>query len=185
MNKNGIIALVAIIIVAIAVGVFMSKGDSNPSTDSTVAGNETATGTVNEQEVNSLEAAFAQGGSYKCTFSMKDAQTETSGTYYIDNKKVSGEFSSFVPAMGKTVESHLISDGRYTYTWTNQSSMGFKMPTPQTAPNAQGETSANITLPNNMGNMSNVSYDCDPWNADASKFIAPKNITFQDAPTAR
>lgn len=121
---------------------------------------------------------IARGGDHVCTFDQTVENNRSTGTVYISNGKMRGDFKSSV-VTGATpidVESHMISDGEFMYTWSSMMPTGFKMAVVQnttadgTTPTSQQMFDANMKL----------SYDCDPWTVDASKFTLPSAVTFTE-----
>lgn len=119
---------------------------------------------------------IARGGDHMCTFDQTVENSHSTGTVYVSGGKMRGDFKSDVNAVGTnmSVESHMISDGEFMWSWSNMMPSGFKMKIDQTATPSngagQGAFDANMKL----------AYDCDPWTPDASKFTLPSAITFTE-----
>ena len=85
------------------------------------------TPTDTEEFKGSMKTLIARGGNYKCMFKQDtDAGTST-GTVYISDKEMRGDFTSIVAANNMTVESHMISDGEFMYTWSPMMPTGMKI----------------------------------------------------------
>lgn len=132
----------------------------------------------NNKFEGSTAELIARGGDHVCTFDQTVENSRSTGTVYISNGKMRGDFKSDVSAGGTnmSVESHMISDGEFMYTWSSMMPTGFKMAiidsatADGTTPTSQEMFDANMKL----------SYDCDPWSADASKFTLPSTVTFTE-----
>lgn len=133
-----------------------------------------------DEKISSLEAAFAQGKDVICTFNIKDPNTESSGTFYISNKNIRGDFSSANKMIGQTVTAHTIIDEKFSYTWTDISPMGFKVPIVGTPAQAVAGAQAQFQANGAAGN-----YDCKAWTKDASKFTLPTSVKFMETPSGR
>jgi hypothetical protein len=123
-------------------------------------------------EKTSMKAIAEAGGSYQCTVASNVAVAETTGTVYIANKKIRGEFESFVPQANMTVRSNFISDGMYAYTWSDMMPSGIKIKL-----DAEASTTTSGAQ-NNYEEM--LDYSCKAWVADNAKFAVPASITFKE-----
>lgn len=126
----------------------------------------------NFEEKTTLASIMSRGGNYKCTFSHKTDFSTSSGVVYINGKKVRGDFKSAV-SIGSIgdIESHMISNGEFVYTWSPMSPQGFK------AKATQNLQSDNTSVPTNQ----ELDYVCDSWRADEEMFVIPKDITFVES----
>lgn len=122
----------------------------------------------------SLEELATRGGSYKCVFDHKTDIGESTGTVFISDKHIRGDFNSVVKVMSQTtnIESHMISDGDFTYTWSPSMPNGLKLPVNKTA-----SSSANSSQ--GFDYSQKLDYKCDSWTIDPNKFVLPKDIEFK------
>jgi hypothetical protein len=120
----------------------------------------------------SLKSLLALGGAKKCTFSNSDTQNSVSGTVYVSDGKMRGDFLS--KSVSANVTGHMIMDSGYMYIWNDETNQGMKM-----AFNPNQEITP---VPNHNSQAPNlnqsVSYSCGSWSADQSMFAIPTNITF-------
>lgn len=177
MQKNKIILIVGAVIVLISLLVAIPMLVKKPESAKTESnGTDTA---MKKPEAKENDETTLKGSildllklnkALKCTFTMSD----TSGTTYISDKKIRGDFT-IKDSDGKTIESHMISDGTYAYSWTNIAPQGIKikMPDAQTAEQQKTDT-------NYQELMKNYDYKCRNWIVDSSKFDVPTDITFSD-----
>jgi hypothetical protein len=165
MNTNVIIGIVAALALAGGGAYVYTQSDTTASVETT--SEHAAMGT--------LKDLMAQGSS-KCTVTNTVANSESTGTVYIGDGKMRGDFTTVTTNPAMTVESHMISDGEMIYTWSNQMPQGIKMSVSATAaPNADAAANAQVDMYN-----AQVNYDCDSWNVDASQFEVPATVEFMD-----
>ncbi len=137
--------------------------------ESATTGEETAEGS------GTLADLMKRSGSYKCTVEVKptqaNANTESSGTVYVGNGKMRGDFSTVIAAMGgKKVESHMITSDGYVYTWSDMMPQGVKV---QVSAGEEGTATQA-----GMDASAAVDYHCGPWSVETSRFTVPGDITF-------
>lgn len=113
-------------------------------------------------------------GDWQCTVDTATTQAVTSGTVYISDGKVHGEFTSMVEGTGQ-VTSYMIADGSSMYTWSSMMSQGIKMP------KATLERFSGQNAPAQAADLTvSYGYNCEPWNPDASKFVPPSTVSFME-----
>ncbi len=118
--------------------------------------------------------------SSKCTVSNTTANSESNGTVYVGQGKMRGDFTSVTKSPDMTIESHMISDGEYIYTWSDAMAQGVKIPV--ASANMSGQPNAPKSEQVEMYNA-DVAYTCDSWRADESQFEIPPSVTFVDMST--
>lgn len=119
----------------------------------------------------SIHDLAGRSGSWKCVVQSGTIQSISAGTVHVSGGKVRGDFTSNVSGYG-AMESHMIADGTYVYTWTSAYPTGFKSKM-TAAPQGGTQTSGQGFDAN-----ANYRYDCQPETADPSLFVVPANITF-------
>ncbi len=159
MNKSLIYAIIGLVIVGGA-GAYLLTASNPGGSDDTVA----ASGAT-------LKSLLARSGSYRCTVSQGAVGSETSGTVYVANGQVRGDFTS--TANGETATTHLIIADNIVYTWLDKVPIGFKGPIDQSADAAMGDTSASVDLVNQA-----LGYDCQADTVSAEQFALPANVQF-------
>jgi hypothetical protein len=175
MNKNTLVVIAAVIILALIGGgayLSMNKKTSVPAAG-TAAGNTRQTNPSQEATpLKSLKDLFLSGISQKCTYSDNTSGNQISGTTYIANGKMRVDSSYSVG--GKNNLTHMIVSDNTNYVWTEGQTNGFKMsydPNAQPSPSkGQGEIDMNKSM----------NYSCSPWIADNSLFNLPSGIKFSD-----
>ncbi|MDB5244210.1 MAG: hypothetical protein JWN18_80 [Parcubacteria group bacterium] len=184
MNNNLIIGGIVVVVVLLGGGYYFMHQNGVQSVEQTngVEGSSsttTTTTTVSGEKFNgSFTELASRTGSWKCTIDATASGTGTTGTTYVSSGKVRGDFTTSTSNNG-TFESHLISDGQYSYTWSSMMPQGIKikMTADQTGIAANGATSGSASSAN-----SSYAYNCEPWTADASLFVAPASVTFMTVP---
>lgn len=135
--------------------------------------------TANEDQVadtSGKKMAFSEfiktGGSYKCDVKQSMSDFENSGTVYINETNIRGDFSTV--AEGRTINTTFISRDGYSYTWSSAlPDMGFKM-------KIKTDASASADSENYSWNAEQIGdYNCEAWVGDESKFAIPTNINFK------
>jgi len=162
MNKKMVIVAIVLLLLLLG-GWYLMKSKKAVSSVTSVT-----SGTPNEQK--SLKDLLSSGIAQKCTYS--------GGTTYISSGKVRGDFSTTIS--DKTTASHMISDGKTSYIWTDGEKNGFKMtlgesPTPGTTSQTPGNSAASGTDLNQKAD-----YKCSNWTVDESYFTPPGTVTFTD-----
>lgn len=177
MNKNMIIgAVVAIAVVAGGGYYFMNGAAVDPmvADDSGMYLNPDSDGSVQAGKFSgSLADLAARTGSWKCTVDTSTVEAVSSGVTYVSGGKVRSDFSSSVGGYGN-IETHMIADGEYVYSWTSMMPQGVKAKMTASSGGADTAT-AGASADANV----RYSYDCQPWTADPSLFVVPSDITFR------
>src|SRR3989344_4398939 len=166
-GNNGKIAGVVIVIILIALVVwYFTSGRSKKDTKS---GTETTQDQLAAESPKSLKELLALGKSQKCTYSEANNQ----GMFYFADGKMRGDFTSSSNA-GQTVQSHMMSDSEYMYSWSDgtESGIKIKIDANQEAQSTNQQSSVDVNR--------QMNYNCSSWSVDDSKFSLPTNIKFQD-----
>ncbi len=167
MSKTLISVLVIAVIVVGGFFIFKNRQAANNTTG------EQAGTQDNAGKKISFSDFIKQGGSYKCDVKQATSDFENSGTMYVSDGRVSGEFN--VIAEGKTIQTHFASINVYSYEWMEGSKTGFKVKvsatTDSTGANVNGSYGWNA---NQIGD-----YNCTAWTIDESKFALPADVTFK------
>ena len=168
MNKKYIIAGVAILVLLLAGFLIFKMQNKAPSGNSE---------TEQVSGMKSLKDLISSGVAQKCTYSTKDDSISSEGVTYISGGKVRGDFTTV--SDGKTTASHMITDGKTNYIWTEGEKTGLKMTITDTV-----STPAPVTEENGSYSGSNLDqkfdYKCSTWIADQSMFTPPTSVTFTD-----
>lgn len=119
-----------------------------------------------------------QSGSYQCTVDqyLDNYNIKTTGTVYLDNGKLRGNFSTNYNGM-KIDAMTIMRDG-FAYSWTSMANVGYKTP----VANTDAGVASNVTVSGNTYSFNTDQigdYDCQPWKAEASVFVVPADIAFQ------
>lgn len=169
MNKKVLISVVVLLLLGAGAYFFFTKSKTGTSVVNTAT--QVASG------AKSLKELIAAGVPQECTYSSSDESGSMSGTSYISGGSVRTDFSS--TASGKTSTSHMITDGKIIYTWTDGEANGFKMTVPEET--KAGDTTTQSTETQSAANMDQkVDYKCSAWVPDNSKFTPPANVKFTD-----
>lgn len=115
---------------------------------------------------------------YVCAFEKADEVSKISGTIYLENKKLYGEFKIKTDIIKEDFNSFLIIKDEEAYIWTALQNIGYRSKAAKSAShNASPNEQAQI-----IGLEDIISYKCEIWTkVDQSKFTTPNGIKF-DAP---
>lgn len=161
----------AVVVVAAGVGVWMYSGAGSGTPVSEGTPQEEAASAAAEPQPQSLKSLISYQGSQKCTFTSATATSDSSGTVYVANGTMRGDFVS--TSAGRTIQSHMIVQGNTSYVWSDATPGGFKMSFDSTS--SAGTASQGPIDPNTP-----ASYSCEAWSPDTSVFAVPASIQFQD-----
>ena len=169
-----IIAVVAILLIAAGAYLVLGKKSQTPQTSST----NTTTEQKSEDSgsiKSSIKSLLGGGKNVMCTVKYPTADQSAEGTIYVSSKKMRGDFKMMVE--GKSVESHMITDDTYSYSWSSMMPQGVKMKMAQIEAPTASPTSGQVDINNE------VDMNCFNWGVDNSKFTPPSDIQFMDVST--
>ena len=155
-----------------------SAGSQGASTPNATTTSSSAVSTESFSGEASFNDIMARGGSWKCAFDTTSSVADSSGVVYIGGeKKMRGDFQTKVAQVNMNIESHMVRDGDFMYTWSSAMPQGIKVA-------ITAENSSTVGTGATSGNQSfdvgaKVNWKCDAWPTDESKFVVPTNITFQ------
>jgi hypothetical protein len=158
MNKKLLIGVGALIIIGGAIG-FMMMNRSNQTTYD-----------IGMPHAISLKSLMASSKPQKCTVTTATGDSQSSGTVYILNGKMRGDFMSVTN--GKTITSHMITMDNTSYVWTDEMAQGFKMSMDEMQKQPSSQTSQTVDI------NQESPYSCTSWTSDSSTFALPAGITF-------
>ena len=110
-----------------------------------------------------------------CTF--KDEESKSDGKVFISNQRMRGDFTGYYNGQEST--SHMIVDTDKVYLWQDNNTDGFSM-SRDALEDMQSDPDAQNPVQSNFDVNKKVDYSCASWNADATLFIPPSNVTFND-----
>ncbi len=133
---------------------------------------------MEEGGMKSLKDLLSSGVAQKCTYSTADESGNSEGVTYVSGGKVRGDFTTV--ASGKTMTSHMISDGKTSYVWSDGEKNGFKMTVTEEA-TGDVETDYSDTSTSSQADLNQqADYKCSGWVVDGSVFTPPTTVTFTD-----
>lgn len=176
MNKNTILGVAILLLLAGGFYAIQNKKTSNPTPKS-----QTVNQAVNEAE--EFAKAIESGRPTQCTMTNTTDKME----YFIKGKKMYINLSNIIE--NKTVLSHIINDEKYYYMWTDGSKQGSKINLLVSPPLAEATptTAAKDGTPkfeskDDYEKLKNSGYtiNCKPSNIDETIFVPPANVDFID-----
>lgn len=174
MDRRILASIVVAIIIVIVGGYFTLRPQNKPQSETAnVSETNSPAPTAAALTQMSLKTLFESGGSKKCTYSDNTDNMMSSGTVYLANSKMRGDFDT--QASGQTFHSHMITDQTTSYIWTDGQPQGIKMTMDKIpSPNPSAKTQSGVDI------NKNFNFKCDNWSADESLFTTPSDIKFQD-----
>ena len=169
-KSTPLIAVGAAIIIAVLVGgyFFLNKKSQAPQEPSVTSQEQKSeTGGIK----SSIKSLLSGGKNVTCTVKYPSADQTAEGKIYVSGQKMRGDFNMMVS--GKAIESHMISDEAYIYSWSSEAKQGVKFKVDQTEAKAS-PTSESVDIDKE------VDMDCSSWGVDNSKFSIPPDIQFTD-----
>lgn len=159
MNMKALLGLIVIIIVGIGAYMLWGRGGGyGPATIVPVGGGS-----------SSLQSLVAAGAPVTCTFSTTTASGSESGTIYIANGMVAGDFVANAPG-ASPINAYMIVQGGTSYVWTSMSNQGFKSTVGTTGGSKPSQ---------GVDYNAQMDYSCQAWKPDTSKFNLPATISFK------
>jgi hypothetical protein len=180
-NKVTIGVLVLITLIISGAGFTWFKNNSQTSSaplpSSVLQSSSNPTPSIESDTRLALKDIFASSKTQKCTFS--DTTSGSSGTVYISDGKMRGDFISAI--QGQTVTSHMIVDNQISYVWSDASTQGVKLSYEKieqlTTATASAQSSGN-KMPISLDQK--VSYQCEAWVSDPAVLSLPSTVKFID-----
>jgi hypothetical protein len=152
--------------IGVAVGIIVLGGIVVSQSGKTTVKNQQVEVTTNNAKM-SISDLMGRGENVKCTYEVTSIETGTNlATMYLAGKKVRME----------TNGSQMLSDGSYTYIWSDKDKTGIKMPIDSANDSSnkwQGQ--AQYVDPEQK-----MDYKCEGWKVDESMFVVPVNVQFSD-----
>lgn len=122
----------------------------------------------------SLEEILKLKKPYICTFTNSDRISDISGTLYIDQEKIAGEFFIKASLLKQEFKSFLIMTNNQVYIWTSLQKVGLRMPVAKSAKSgASPQEQAQI-----VGLKDKENYICKLWQTNPELFNLPSDIIF-------
>jgi len=167
MNKRTLFAVVIAVLVLLGGWYFASNKKSSDK----MMGNEEIVEESSSQM--SLKDLFMKGISQTCTFSLDDETYKSSGTVYVANGKMRGDFVYQVD--GSEQVSHMLVMDETSYIWQDGQAQGYKVSFNETEPDTNSSEPTNQTVDVNE----KVDYNCKPGVAGTVTFELPSGVEFK------
>ncbi len=156
-----------------------STEDQSSMTSSTLASDLQASTTLSEENTDfngSMQDLITRGGNYKCTFDEQNDVSHSTGTVFISDKNIRGDFDTSVKVLSSdtTISSHMISDGEFIYTWSALMPSGVKLAVDNNVSSTASTTAQSFDY------NQKLDYNCVAWTVDQSKFTLPTEVEFKE-----
>lgn len=167
-----IAGIVAVIIIAVIGGYMVlnkkSTAPSQPTTSQEQSGQDE--GIVK----GSIKSLLSGGKNVSCSVKYPIGDSTSEGKVYVTENKMRGDFTTTVE--GKTMESHMISDGSYSYSWVSGTPQGVKIKIDET----QAKASPVAGQSQQVDIDAQIDMNCSSWGVDNSMFTPPADVKFTD-----
>lgn len=174
MDKKTLTIIVVVLIVVGAVWFMMGKKGSVPGAG---LGDTASDGGVFSGSMLDL---MKRGGSYRCTYAVTSEQGKMDGVAYVSGKRMRTDITTDISGQGgQKMESHMINDGEFIYTWSPSMPQGVKM----AAPKADAAPEPGAPVQGQYDYNQKVDYKCAAWIADSSLLTPPTNVQFMALPS--
>lgn len=168
----------AIIIAIVALGVVgggayyvtsKNKDDGQRSSDSQSS--------EQNDKLASIKGLIEEGRDLQCTFNSTESNGDRiSGTVYISNERMRGDFSLETDD-NPEYKSNVLQDGTNQYFWEESSKEGVKMKIDNVEPSEEQETAAEQQ---SIDQDRQYDFDCSDWSVDETMFSPPGDVEFTD-----
>ncbi|MEK7595047.1 MAG: hypothetical protein AAB443_00440 [Patescibacteria group bacterium] len=191
MTKNKTLAIIVFaLLILLSLGFYIvtksstSKESIKKPGENELTTQQEETKTEKQEIKGSLFDLIGLNKTLKCSYSSDTYKMR--GESYISGKNVRTNAS--IDVNGQAMDTYMITDGTWLYSWTSASKMGTKMnleelkksmETPTTTPAEDAIPNAQ-TEKNYEAYKNEFNYDCNTWLADNSVFAIPSDITFTD-----
>lgn len=167
MNNTFLYVAVALVVAAGGYGYYSYSQRGASLGENTQLSGEMAEGGF------SLRQLLAAGEPQKCTFTDSTDVADTSGTVFVANGKMKGEFDAVTKIDGGTQKAYMVVDGETVYSWTSVYPQGVKT-------NISSSVSGDSSQKSAVDYDKKVDYHCEPWTPDMSVFELPSTVTFME-----
>lgn len=166
MNKKALVAIVVAVLVLLGGWYFAS----NKKSSTNMMGDEVMMEKSSGQ--TSLKDLFLKGVSQTCSFSLDDETYKSSGTVYVANGKMRGDFMYQVDETKQ--ESHMLVMNETSYIWQDGQDKGYQVAFDETEPDVETSEASKQSVDVNE----KVDYNCKPGIIGAVNFELPSGVEF-------
>lgn len=123
---------------------------------------------------STISDLLTRGGDQICTVTINTPDVDSTGMMYISGKKVRGIFTSKVIKTNIVIDSSMVQNDGWVYSWSSMMSHGYKAPAATMGGNQTIPISDAYSFEYNQG----IEYRCNSWTVDPSFFQLPTWTTF-------
>ncbi len=142
------------------------------SARASVEAEKTVSALVTVAGVGTLNNLIALKSDLTCAISTLGSPLARTGTVYLSEGNLRGDFATTID--GRTLESSMLETGGYLYAWMAIGTHGVRLLAASTA------SGSAVVSYGGINPTQELSYSCNLWKADASRFAPPANIAFTD-----
>lgn len=166
--------IIAVVLVLAVLGIVAFSQMKKPADVTSQPTPQEAKVETSEITKGSIKGLIAAGKSVNCEMSYPDSNIK--GQTFVSGNKVRGDFE-VSDQNGSMMKTHMISDGTYSYMWTDSSKTGTKFKMDAVKPS----NAPSINPQNQAADLDKeVDLKCNTWSTDNSKFTVPSDIQFSD-----
>lgn len=179
-NNSKVIGGVIILLILIALGWFMMTKKQSTEVKSDSKGGNLLTEEKTSVKPVSMKELVAANKTQTCTFSASAESGSNEGKVYMAGGKMRAD--STASYSGKIMGAHMINDGKYMYSWTDDQKTGAKMPVTamENMQDHMNTPKGTMETKNALDENAKYSYKCSNWSVDESVFTPPADINFID-----
>lgn len=169
--RSGVVWIIGLVVIGLGAWFVLGGGQTTNTGD-----NMDDSSMVSEEsfsENTTLDEIAARGGSWKCSVASTGPTADSTGVVYVAGDRVRADFTSEVPQLG-SVDSYMISDGEYVYSWSSAAPTGVKAMVSL----GDGDESTDTSGSETFDSGATLDYECAAWPTDESMFAVPTDVTF-------
>src|SRR3989338_3588990 len=173
MNRGTWLGVGGLVVVAVIV-IFAMQGRNGVENTSLTNDEQAIENETSGTQRNSFAELMQSCENVTCTYEFADASGSQNGTVYVAGQNMRGDFTIAAAGTG-SYETHMISDGEWSYMWCGPlgASQGTKI-------KVTADSSAEATNEQTFDYDDEYDFDCEEWNRDDSKFDLPSGVSFTD-----
>ncbi len=166
-----LIVSLLIIVLCVAGFEYFSKHFNSPQSSSIRTKQKASSGKISNLE-ETLKSLLMSNKAEKCTYSTSADATPITGTVYVANRRMKGDFS--LGGQQMHINGHMLVNKQFAYMWTDLTKQGFKLSLDEFSASNSAQNSNSQAVDLNQ----KITYACNNWTADNTIFAVPTGITF-------
>ncbi len=183
MKNLLLVATGVILLIGAGIWYTMFASEQMENQPAEISNQEVSSNNANETNTisNNLMGLIGLGQNLQCDFEYNDGNTSVSGTVYVSNDNMRGDFLTMVD--GPSNDMSMIRNGDEMYVWGSALPEGIKMkfdPEKGFDGYSTGQDQDADNTSTSFDPNQDVDYRCSPWVPNSGMFTPPSNIDFRD-----